>query len=50
MHVLTRGGALIEEQERTHLVETDSDGVLRAQQGASCTYRIASAHAPGRKC
>jgi hypothetical protein len=50
MRLLTRLGAVIEEPDRTYLAETDTDGALRSLQAASCTYRIALAHAPGRKC
>jgi hypothetical protein len=41
MKLLTRLGALIEEQGLTYLAEIDAHSALTPLQAASCTYRIA---------
>jgi integrase len=43
-------GFVSEEPDRTYLAETNTNRALRFLQAATCTYRIASAHAPARKC
>jgi hypothetical protein len=46
MKLLTRKGALIEEQGMTYLAATFRDTALGPLQGAACTYRIALAPRP----
>jgi hypothetical protein len=49
MRILTRLGALIEEQDQTYLAETDTDGALKSLQAALCPYRIALGARAGQK-
>ena len=53
MKLLTRGGALIEEQGSTYMADNDADSddarTLRPQQAAACTYRVAFGPRAGQK-
>jgi Putative transposase len=49
MKLLTRLGALIEEQGLTYLAEIDAHSALTPLQTASCTYRIALGPRAGQK-
>jgi len=49
MRVLTRHGALIEEQGVTYLADFDAPSALTPLQAASCTYRIALGPRAGQK-
>jgi len=49
MKVLTRHGALIEEEGMTYLADIESDVALAPLQSAACTYRIALGPRAGQK-
>jgi hypothetical protein len=53
MKLLTRRGALVEEQGQTYMADNDGDSdearVLRPLQAAACTYRIAFGPRAGQK-
>ncbi len=53
MKLLTRRGALVEEQGSTYVADNDADsdeaGALRPLQAAACTYRIAFGPRAGQK-
>ncbi len=53
MKLLTRRGALLEEQGSTYMADNDGDSdearTLRALQAAACTYRIAFGPRAGHK-
>ena len=54
MKLLTRRGVLVEEHGQNYVADSDGDSyearTLRPLQAAACTYRIASADAPARRC
>ena len=49
MKVLTRNGALIEEEGMSYLAEMETDAALSPLQSAACTYRIALGPRAGQK-